>query len=298
MSTYAANSAAAASSLTTFTAAPQTTNPTGSGSQAAVAHAAAQTSAQSASSSVQSTSSILNSNPFGSLGQSPLLQNPTVEGLNGFMNESGAMTIQAAPWNLVSQAVMLTLYPLFTATGKVSMLGPMAEMGAATGAGLASSVSDASGSTVAGAHGPGVSAGMGRAAPVGKLSVPPSWCAASQEIRLAAAALPTPGAPGLPALASPGMVPPVMGPVGSVVNSPQKADPRVRSVSSFTATGQPGATDADEAGQSRWAHGAPAAAAGGLSEREQNELYQLREEMDDLAMDYDAMARLMREAMQ
>ena len=70
----------------------------------------------------------------------------------------------------------------------------------------------------------GASAGMGRAASLGGLSVPPSWGAAPDGLRLTASVLPgagptgfTPGAaPGAPGVVS-GGIPPVAG----VVNAPQ-----------------------------------------------------------------------------
>ncbi|WP_443677230.1 PPE family protein [Mycolicibacter acidiphilus] len=293
MYNYGGNSATA-TQLSPLSQAPQITNPVTSGGQAAAAHSAAGTASQS-------LSSLLDWDPFSPIANSPLINNPTIAGLNGFSDEVGALLLQSAPPGLLAFAVETFFIPLYLTTGKVAMLGTGAAMGAATGAGLASSMSEGvSAVTLAGVQAPAVSADVGRAVPVGKLSVPSSWATAAQDVRLAAVALPTPSTPALaaPVMSSPGMVPPVMGgPVGSVVNTPQKVDTRVRSVSNFTATPQqPGTADADKAHQSRWSYGAPATA-NRLSAREEDELFRLRDELDDLAMDYDAMARLMREAM-
>ncbi|MBS9536281.1 PE/PPE C-terminal domain-containing protein, partial [Mycobacterium sp. M1] len=272
-------------------AAPQTTNPAGAASQA--------------STTAQTGSSILDWNPFGEMANSPLLQNSTVKGLDGFFNSAGAVLLQTTGSGLTGEGSQLAMFPLYLLSGKLSMLGPGAAMGAATGAGLASSTSaEVPAATLAGAPGPTASAGVGRAVPLGKLSVPPSWGVASGDIRLAAAALPAASAPALsaPALSSAGMMPPLMGgpmsgPVASVVNSPLKADGRVQAGAGVTAVStRPGETDADEAEQNRSAQDISLNLSG-LSKREQDELYQLRDELAVLAMGCDAMARLTREAM-
>jgi len=278
-------SSVAAIKLIPPSAAPQTTNPAGSAGQAAAVQAAAATSAHAGS-------SILDFDPFGAIASSPLINNATMKGLDGVFNAFGPLLLQVGGVQWATETVQLLIFPLYLTSGKLAMLGPSAAMGAATGADLASSTSaDTSAATLAGAHEPDVSAGLGRAVPLGKLSVPPSWGVATQEVRLTAAELPaasplTPPSAGM-APPSAGMAPPFMGgPVGSMVNTPKNADTRARS----------GVTNADEAIQNRWARGAFAPVSG-LSEREQDELYRLREELADLAMDYDAMARLMREAM-
>ncbi|MEB3024192.1 PPE family protein [[Mycobacterium] crassicus] len=297
MYSYGGNSAAA-TQLSPLSAAPQITSPTASGGQAAAAHSAAQSAAGTAS---QSLSSLLDWDPFSPIVNGPLVNNPTIAGLNGFFDEIGALLLQSAPPGLLAFAVETFFIPLYLTTGKVAMLGTGAAMGAASGAGLASSTTEGvSAGTLAGVQQPTVSAGVGRAVPLGKLSVPSSWATAAQDVRLAAVAVPASGTPGMaaPVMSSPGMVPPVMGGrAGGMVNTPQKADTRVQSASNFTATPQGrGTTVADEAGQNRWTQGTPVVA-GRLSDREQDELVRLRDELDDLAMDYDAMARLMREAM-
>ncbi|MBS9536234.1 PE/PPE C-terminal domain-containing protein, partial [Mycobacterium sp. M1] len=194
------------------------------------------------------------------------------------------------------EGIQLFTFPLMTATGKFAMLGPMAAMGAATGAGLMSSTTaDVAGATLAGSYeSPGVSAGVGRAAPIGRLSVPPTWAtAASQEVRLAASVLPTPGPSAVPP-AGMGMPGGFVPPVGGVANAPRAGEGRVRSVSSFRAIQSQGETS-ESATDSPWAYGAVADGAGGLSDREVGELDLLREQMADLALECDAMALLMKE---
>lgn len=297
MYSYGGNSAAA-TQLTPLSAAPQVTSPTAAGGHAAAAHSVAQSAAATAS---QSMSSLLDWDPFSPIVNGPLVNNPTIAGLNGFFDEVGALLLQSAPPGLLAFAVETFFIPLYLTTGKVAMLGTGAAMGAASSAGLASATTEGvSIGTLAGVQQPPVSAGVGNSVPLGKLSVPSSWATAAQDVRLVAVATPVPGTPALaaPPMTSPGMVPPVMGgPVGGMVNTPQKSDARVRSLSNFTATPQGrGTTSADEAGSNRWTQGVPVVA-GRLSDREKEEMLRLRDELDDLATDYDAMARLMREAM-
>ena len=302
MYAYTASSANAMT-LTPVSPAPQTTDPAGSASQSA----AQSTANSSAATAGQTLSSILDWNPFGAIANSPLLDNSTVSGLNGLLNATGALTLQSAGPFILSEGAQIFLIPLYTATGKLAMLGPMAAMGAATGAGLTSSVTASPGAAagvLAGSAQPGVSAGVGTGMPVGKLTVPPTWGMTPQEVRLTATAssAATPSAisaasapSAAPMAAGTPMAPPVMGgPIGGVVNAPRNGDPRIKSPSSLTVTGgQPGA---ENTGTGQWAEGS-AAGESGLSKREEDELEKLRDEMSNLAMECDAVARLMREAM-
>ncbi|MEB3062077.1 PPE family protein [[Mycobacterium] zoologicum] len=287
MQTYAAGSAAAAPDSGALSAAPQTTNSAGTGTQAGAA--------------AQTGSSILDWNPFGEMANSPLLQNATVQGLDGFFNSAGALLLQTTGTGLSSEGSQLAMFPLYLLSGKVTMLGPTAAMGAATGAGLASSTTTGgSVATLANAAAPAASASTGRAVPVGKLSVPPSWGVASGDVRLAGAAMPAASSPivSTPALPSAGMVPPVMGgPVAGMVNSPVKAAGRQRAGAGGTVpVRHPGAADADDAEQNRSVLDI-ALTVTGLNQREQDELHKLRGELADLATGCDELARLTREAM-
>jgi len=294
MYSYAAASAAA-TKLSPLSPAPQTTNEAGTSAQAeAAAQAAASVSSQNSASIVSQLLSALQ-NPFGTIANSIVLNNPTTEALNAFLGSFSVPLEQATGPELLAYGIQLIMFPLMTATGKLAMLTPAAAA-AETGAGLASSVSPgASATTLAAAYPPEMSADLGRAVPVGKLSVPPSWGTTPQEVRLTAAALPTASSQALPAT---GMgMPFVGGPIGSIVNTPKNSDPQVRSGSRLQAVGKArGETDADQGTQNQWGPGASPVASG-LSDRERDELERLREEMTDLAMDCDAMARLMREAM-
>ncbi|MCV7092412.1 PPE family protein, SVP subgroup, partial [Mycobacterium interjectum] len=147
-----------------------------------------------------------------------------------------------------------------------------------------------------------VSASAGGAASIGKLSVPESW-ASAPGIRLAAAASPlaNAGADGLPQAgpAGPGFFGGIP-PVGSVVNAPRGEQTRAR-----TGSGQkvvptmPGEPGADESAAGRTAPPQPARqhVASALSDREREELGKLRKEIAEAAMERDAAARLIKEAM-
>jgi hypothetical protein len=193
----------------------------------------------------------------------------------------------------------LFLFPLYIATGKLALFAPLLSAASTASAGSAGAVplilagSGSAGAaplSLAGAGEVGVSAGLGRAASLGGLSVPASWGVAPPEIRLASTALPA----ALPqtAMAAPGglLGAPVGGPLGSVVNTPRNGDARMRAAASVKASG---AADADGA----TADLDELAVVNTMSESEQKERDRLRQEMSDLAMECKAMASLMSEAM-
>jgi hypothetical protein len=144
---------------------------------------------------------------------------------------------------------------------------------------------------------------LGQAAPVGGLSVPPSWVS-SPAVRLAASASPLPGAGlfGSPQAAAgqPGGFYGGIPPVGSLVNAPRGDDARPRSGSGQKVIPAiPGDAVAD-----RRTPGQPAQpqrtlqhVASVLSEREREELDKLRKEIAEAATERDAAARLIKEAM-
>jgi PPE-repeat protein len=181
-------------------------------------------------------------------------------------------------------------------------LAPVAPIAGAVPAGLAASdasgMTAGAGSTLAGSvGGADVSAGLGPAASVGELSVPQSWGSAAPEIRLAARGLPMAGLDALPqAAAGPAGWVGGMPPIGSVVNAPRtgEAAPNSRSrhkVIPEIATGaSPLASPPDP--QPKPTRQRP----DGLGEHERLELDELRREMADLAMERDAVARLIKEA--
>jgi PPE-repeat protein len=159
----------------------------------------------------------------------------------------------------------------------------------------------------AGVGGAGVSAGLGRAALVGGLSVPQSWATASPAVRLAATALPADGlgawagsaAPGGMFTGAPGGMFNGMCPVGSVVNAPRHGESRSRADSRLKVIPQmPGEPGVGQYTPGRWVQldqHAPHDASP-LNERERDELVTLRKELAELAMERDAAARLIKEA--
>jgi PPE-repeat protein len=198
---------------------------------------------------------------------------------------------------------MFFAIPLATpAIGKA--LAAASASAAATASAVAvpeSAVGTLAGSYGSGLGGAGVSAEVGRAASVGGMSVPQSWGTAAPAIRLAATALPAAGLDGLPeaGAAGPGGWFGGMPPVGSVVNAPRNGAPGPRYESRLKVIPQmvaaPGVYEGTlDRGVKPDGRGLDAANA--LSERERDELDELRKEISDLAMERDAAARLIKEA--
>jgi hypothetical protein len=146
-----------------------------------------------------------------------------------------------------------------------------------------------------------VAAGLGGAASVGKLSVPQSWVA-SPGIRLTGSASPLPaaGLGGAPQAEQPGGFFGGIPPVGSLVNAPRGEQAPSKSKSGQkvvpTLPGEPGAEDT-AAGRVATSQPARQHVASALSEREREELDKLRKEIAEAAMERDAAARLIKEAM-
>jgi PPE-SVP subfamily C-terminal region len=177
---------------------------------------------------------------------------------------------------------------------------PAAAELAAPAAGLGGLAGDLTGSY--GPGGAGVSAGLGRAATVGALSVPQSWATASPAIRLAATALPAAGLDGWPQGGAAGLGgwPGGMPMVGGVVNAPRNGAAGARPESRQKVIPQlAAAPDVHEGTLDRGMQptGRAAEAVDALSERERYELHTLREEIAELAMKRDAVDRLIQEAM-
>jgi PPE-repeat protein len=308
-----AGASAAATTLTPFSAPTQNTNPAGAGAQAAAATQSAGTSTGTnglsqllgtvpnalqglaAGASVDPTTSLLD-----------LLNSPLGTALNGF---STALSI---PINSVGSAgSFLAVDAIYMVAPNITAafpgLAPVAAA-AAPAVGAASDVSGVpagAGSTLAGSvRGADVSGGLGRAASVGGLSVPQSWGSAAPEIRLAARGLPIAGLDGLPQAGATGPggwfggMPPI-GPIGGLVNAPRNGeapfDPRSRRevIPRIAKGGSLLASPPDsQAKPTRRA----SEVLGELSERERYELNGLRQEMEELAMERDAVARLIKEA--
>jgi hypothetical protein len=148
--------------------------------------------------------------------------------------------------------------------------------------------------------GAGVSAGLGRAAAVGALSVPQSWGTASPAIRLAATALPAGGLDGLPGAgaAAPGGWFGGMPPVASVVNAPRNGAAGPRSESRLKVIPQMGAEPGGHDGApGRWVN----APGGDATLSERHELIELRTAIAELTKETDVLthsaALLIKEAL-
>ena len=205
---YAAQSAAA-TKVPSFSAAPQTTAPGALSGQAA---AATQVTGASASTSTQATLSQLTSavpstlqslaspgsaaatttTTSGSSGLSGLLSTLTGSGTDtGLGNNSNAVLgLNSNFWNTITstgalnpaQVVQAVTGSTFLGAG-MSSLDTMAPSGMAAGLGSGGiglpAASGVSGLSGLGGAGSAASAGLGQAASVGPLSVPPSWTAAA-----------------------------------------------------------------------------------------------------------------------
>ena len=294
-----AGASAAATTLTPFSTPAQNTSPAGVGAQSVGA------AVSSARSTVSQTMSAV-PNALGSLAaaSSPfdpvtwlldLLNSPLGTALNTF---SAAVSM---PVNTIGNSgSFLAVDAIYFVAPLISAafpgLAPVAPVAGAVPAGLAASDVSTLAGSVGGAD---VSAGLGRAASVGELTVPQAWGSAAPEIQLAARGLPMAG---VGALAPAEAVAPAgwfggMPPIGSVVNAPRtgEAPSRARGrhkVIPEIATGGsllPSPSDSPAKPTRRDSDGE-------LGERERAELNELRQEMADLAMERDAVARLIKEA--
>ncbi|OBG44268.1 hypothetical protein A5672_09745, partial [Mycobacterium alsense] len=290
-----AGTSAAATTLTSFTSPPSTTNEAGTSAQGP---AVGQATATAAGSNVPN---LLQSLSSGSAAAAPA-SNPIIDYLNGpnpildVLNSYPLQTfhtlsagtvgyqILSEGLNFDASGAMLTLAPPVAAAWNPlvsAMSAPAAAASDVTGTGGA-------GSTLVGSSGSGPSAGLGEAASVGKLSVPPAWNAAnaSPAIRLAATALPATGLDGVPQAGPGGFLGGMpMGPVASVVNAPRGDQDRLRAGGRHKVVAAlPGESGMDDDAAARWVKpGARAdgpADGGGLSERD--ELNQLRKAIADV----------------
>ena len=300
-----AGASAAATRLTAFTAPPETTSPGGTATQGtAVAQAAASAAGPSAQSGVAQVTNLVPSalqslSAGGGFDPAAWLQNllgtPTGTALNTF-------TTNVGNWALVVSG------PLFTASGITPLLGglyglalPSAAAATASDVAPAAGLGSLASSYQTGAGG-SVSAGVGEAAAVGKLSVPQSWVS-SPAIRLAgsASALATAGPDSVPTAAvGPGGFFGGLPPVGSLVNAPKGEQQRARSGSGQKVVPtMPGEAAAGErtVGQPAPLQKPRQHVASALSEQERDEMDKLRKEIADMAVERDAAARLIKEAM-
>ncbi|BAX91756.1 PPE family protein [Mycobacterium shigaense] len=208
MLAYAGSSAQAAN-LDSFTPAPQTTDPSGSASQAA---AVGQSSAlNSATSSATRLSSATSSPP-----------QPLLDLLKALADFAAFANIGMGAPNFGMGEFKFFWTPPVTAL-------PDMPAKAALGAGL--------GARSAAAFTSSVSAGVGDANMVGKLSVPPSWAGATPAIRLAANGLPVASLAAAPAAAIPGSLLNEMA-LGSLTGGALGDTPRIVSASATRVGGK------------------------------------------------------------
>jgi PPE-SVP subfamily C-terminal region len=227
------------------------------------------------------------------------LNTPVSQGLSGLIGSTGNPILYGGTYTFVAAGVTNLFDGLFAekaiaavtpAAAAPALAAPEAGLG-----GLAGGLADSLG-------GGGVSAGLGQAATVGGLSVPQSWATASPEIRLAATALPAAGLDGVPQAGEAGFGGPFGGMpmMGGVVNAPRNGAAGPRPESRLKVIPQLGAAPGvDEGTPDRGIKptGRAADAVDALSERERYELHTLRQEIADLAMERDAVDRLIQEAM-
>jgi PPE-repeat protein len=185
-----AGSAAVATQLAPFTEPPQTTNPAGAAGQAAaVTHAvgtAAGTNAKSVLTQLMSAvPRTLQSAAVPGAGAPPSSISTiagAVETINGIVSGPGQASVVVTVLNSLGQYAQY-LSGILDGSARASGQG-LGALAAGLGSGM-----PAPASTGFGAAGSAVSAGMSSAGVVGKLSVPPSWAAATPMVRLAAAVL-------------------------------------------------------------------------------------------------------------
>jgi PPE-repeat protein len=310
-----ADTSAAATTLTSFAPPSQNTNPGGVGNQAAAVNQATGTGglAQPLSTVPQTPQNLASAGSSDGLSQwlLNLLNSPAVKGIltpiaNAASGPFGTLSHELivladnAGFDVVPESDAAEKAGIAVATAPAAAAHVAAVSEGAPAANLADSYRS-------GVGGAGVSAGLGRAASVGGLSVPQSWATASPAVRLAATALPTDdlgawagsAAPGGMFNGAPGGMFNGMSPVGSVVNTPRNGEPRSRVDSRLKVIPQmPGEPGVGENTPGRWVtpdrHAPHDASA--LTERERDELVNLRKELAELAMERDAAARLIKEA--
>ncbi|ORJ59000.1 hypothetical protein B5M45_17135 [Mycobacterium simiae] len=294
MYTYAAASATA-TALTPFTSAPQNTNPAG---QAAQQASTDQATANTAHTLLSNIPHVLQTMAQG--GTPAATATDPISTFQSFFNDiSGFLTLSPG-LEFSATGTLFTVFPeVATAEGPlVATLSATKASAApaAPAAGLGNLVGSAS--PAAGAGQGAITAGLADSGLVGKLSVPPSWSTATPQIRLTSTALPIAGLDATPAATTTpptlfGGIPPMSGPVGSVVNTPRKGEAvsrRMRSRALPAWTNEPAAHGytPNRAAQ------APRTAAHALRSsggRECNEVEQLQKELIALTKKRDLLKR-------
>jgi len=291
-----AGASAAATTVTPFNPPPPTTNPGGTGTQAAAVAQAAATPAGAVQNMLSQVPNSLQSLATGSnLGIANLLDNPWINDFEALVTATSGYQTAYGGVGLATAGLFFNVIPFISVATAKGLSSAAAPAAAAVPAAAAPA---ALGAALSGSYGPGVSAGLGGAATVGGLSVPPSWGTASPAIRLAATALPAAGLDGLPQVGPAGFGGfggmPMM---GGVVNAPRNGAAGPRSESRFKVIPQLGAAPGVNQPAPGRGGNAPRGTAP-LSERE--ELNGLRQAIAELAKERDMLissaARMLKEA--
>ncbi|WP_406817901.1 PPE family protein, SVP subgroup [Mycobacterium sp. M23085] len=297
-----AGASAAATQLTPFSSPQQTTNPSGTTNQNSAVMKAMATGGSNTTSSLANIANLPQTGPTPGAGSSGSTggSGSLVDLFNNFSENTIGYQILSEGLNFDASGTLLTLAPPVAAAWNPlvnSLSAPAAAASQVSGTGnSAGSALVNSPGAGAGLGGSGVSAEVGEAATVGKLSVPQSW-GSTPAIRLAATAtaMPSTGLEGLsPAGAvAPGFYggTPPMGPVASVVNAPRGDQGRIRAGARHKVIpALAGETGMHEDPAGRWVK--PTAEAGedaAVSERE--ELEQLRKAIADVTRQRDVLKR-------
>jgi PPE-repeat protein len=295
-----AGASAAATTLTPFNPPPPTTNPAGTVTQAtAAATGTTQSTLAQLLSQVPSTlQSLASGGSFnGAAAISTLLSTPANQFIEPLVGALGGDAVFLFGPMIVGGSVLGLLSPLLSLVGEAPVAAVSAVSGVPGGA-----LGTLAGSYGSGLGGAGVSAGLGRAAAVGGLSVPQSWGTAAPAIRLAATALPAAGLDGLPQAGVAGLGGSVGGMpmMGGVVNAPRYGAAGPRSESRFKVIPQIAAAPGVHEGtpdRGMTPNGHASDAVDALSDRELYELQMLREKVAEMAMERVAATQVIKEAM-
>jgi PPE-repeat protein len=295
-----AGASAAATTLTPFNPPPPTTNPAGTVTQAtAAATGTTQSTLAQLLSQVPSTlQSLASGGSFnGAAAISTLLSTPANQFIEPLVGALGGDAVFLFGPMIVGGSVLGLLSPLLSLVGEAPVAAVSAVSGVPGGA-----LGTLAGSYGSGLGGAGVSAGLGRAAAVGGLSVPQSWGTAAPAIRLAATALPAAGLDGLPQAGVAGLGGSFGGMpmMGGVVNAPRYGAAGPRSESRFKVIPQIAAAPGVHEGtpdRGMTPNGHASDAVDALSDRELYELQMLREKVAEMAMERVAATQVIKEAM-
>ncbi|BBX43509.1 PPE family protein [Mycobacterium simiae] len=307
MYTYAAASATA-TALTPFTSAPQNTNPAG---QAAQQASTDQATANTAHTLLSNIPHVLQTMAQGGTPTPAVTSLQGILGSTGFQDvnmlagDSGSVGLVVASSAYLAGGILAQLFPLMSlALPATAAAGAVSDVSGAPAAGLGNLVgssSPAAGALGSAGAGQGaITAGLGDSGLVGKLSVPPSWSTATPQIRLASTALPIAGLDATPAATA---TPPTLfggiPPMASVVNAPRGNSTYSQGLRSNLLgqdAGRPGYRERTRDHQPQPQQGVAPNDESATSAFESDLVARLRKEIAEVALERDAAARLIMEA--